>query len=67
MKGTLEIASEMGAEARTVKLGSSQQVRDGAPSPYGVFGIVYDGNLVSYKYLDSKKEQQEFSELLSKV
>ncbi len=65
--GTLEIAGEMGAEARTVKLESSQQVRDGAPSAYGVFGIVYDGELVSYKYLDSKKERQRFSELLSKA
>lgn len=66
VQGTLEIASEIGAEARTVKLESSQQVRDTAPSAYGVFGIVYDVELVSYKYLDSKREQQEFSKLLGK-
>ena len=66
VKGALEIVSEMGAEAQTIKLESSQQVRDSAPSAYGVFGIVYDGKLVSYKYLDSKKEQQKFSELLGK-
>ena len=64
MKGTLEITGEMGVEAKIVKLESSRQVRDSAPSAYGVFGIVYDGKLVSYKYLDSKKEQQMFSELL---
>jgi len=67
VKGALDIASEMGAEARTVKLESSRQTRDTAPSAYGVFGIVYDGELVSYKYLDSKKEQQKFSDLLSKA
>lgn len=66
VKGALEIVSEMGVEAQVVKLESSQQVQDSAPSAYGVFGIVYDGKLVSYKYLD-KKEQQEFSELLGKA
>ena len=57
----------MGVEARTVKLESSRQVQDTAPSAYGIFGIVYDGELVSYKYLDSKKEEQKFSDLLSKA
>ena len=51
---------EGGVEARTVKLEGSQQVRDSAPSAYGVFNVVYDGKLVTYKYIDSKKERQEF-------
>ena len=66
VKGALEIAGEGGVEARTVKLESSQQVRDSAPSAYGVFNIVYDGKLVTYKYIDSKKERQEFLKLLDK-
>ena len=61
------VTVDIGAEARAVKLESSQQVRDTAPSAYGVFGIVYDGELVSYKYLDSKKEQQKLSGLLNRA
>ena len=66
VKGALEIAGEGGVEARTVKLESSQQVRDSAPSAYGVFNVVYDGKLVTYKYIDSKRERQEFLKLLDK-
>jgi hypothetical protein len=66
VKGALEIAGEGGVEARIVKLESSQQVRDSAPSAYGVFNVVYDGKLVTYKYIDSKKERQEFLKLLDK-
>jgi ribosomal protein S18 acetylase RimI-like enzyme len=66
VKGALKIAGEGGVEARTVKLESSQQVRDSAPSAYGVFNVVYDGKLVTYKYIDSKKERQEFLKLLDK-
>jgi GNAT superfamily N-acetyltransferase len=66
VKGALEIAGEGGVEARTVKLESSQQVRDSAPSAYGVFNVIYDGKLVTYKYIDSKKERQEFLKLLDK-
>ena len=66
VKGALEIAGEGGVEARTVKLESSQQVRDSAPSAYGVFNVVYDGKLVTYKYIDSKKERQELLKLLDK-
>ncbi len=66
VKGALEIAGEGGVEVRTVKLESSQQVRDSALSAYGVFNVVYDGKLVTYKYIDSKKERQEFLKLLDK-
>jgi hypothetical protein len=66
VKGALEIAGEGGVEARTVKLESSQQVRDSAPSAFGVFNVVYDGKLVTYKNIGSKKERQGFLKLLDK-
>ena len=51
--------------ARAVKLENSQQVQDAAPSAYGVFNIVYNGQLATYRYMD-KKEKREFLELLEK-
>jgi len=51
----LETADERGIETRVVDLESSQQAQDLAPSPYGVFNIVYDGKLLSYYYLLEKE------------
>ncbi len=50
-RAVLEVAEARGLAARVVGLSSSQQVRECAPSPYGVFQIVYDGRLLSYHYL----------------
>jgi len=47
----LKIAEELGIQSRIVELKSSQDVRKRAPSPYGVFSIVYNGRLLSYHYL----------------
>ena len=63
VKGVLEIASEKGIETRVIELTSGRQVQDSAPSPYGVFSIVYNGELVSYHYL-GKKEKKRLLELL---
>jgi len=63
VKGDLEAAQERGIRARTVKLESSQQVQESAPSAYGVFSVVYDGQLVSYHYL-GKKEKTRLFELV---
>jgi ribosomal protein S18 acetylase RimI-like enzyme len=63
LKGALEVAREGGAEARAVKLESSQQVRDSAPSAYGIFNVVYNGKLVTYHYI-GKKERQMFLDIL---
>lgn len=63
VKGVLEMADERELEARTVKMESSQQVQESAPSAYGVFSVVYDGKLVTYHYM-GKKEQKEFFKLL---
>ena len=56
----LTAAQEKGIKARTVKLESSQQVQESAPSAYGVFGVVYDGQLVSYHYLGKKEKARLF-------
>jgi len=67
-RAVLEVAEARGLAARVVELSSSQQVRECAPSPYGVFQIVYDGRLLSYHYLlpkdldkrlDQAKQQAE--------
>jgi len=50
----LKTAEELGIQSRVVELNSSQDVRERAPSPYGVFSIVYDGRLLSYHYLFPK-------------
>ena len=47
----LETARELGITSRVVELKSSREIRERAPSPYGVFSIVYDGRLLSYHYL----------------
>ncbi|MDY6878325.1 MAG: GNAT family N-acetyltransferase [Chloroflexota bacterium] len=64
VKGAVEIASEGGAKARTIRLESSQQVRDSAPSAYGIFNVVYDGKLVTYHYIDNRKGREKFLALL---
>jgi GNAT superfamily N-acetyltransferase len=63
VKGVLEIADERELEARTVKMESSRQVQESAPSAYGVFSVLYNGRLVTYHYM-GKKEQEEFFKLL---
>jgi GNAT superfamily N-acetyltransferase len=50
----LRSASELGIEARVVELTSAEEARQRSPSPYGVFGIVYNGELMTYYYPDDK-------------
>jgi GNAT superfamily N-acetyltransferase len=47
----LEAARALGIKTRVVELKSSVEIRERAPSPYGVFSIVYNGSLLSYHYL----------------
>ncbi|HSF82591.1 MAG TPA: GNAT family N-acetyltransferase [Anaerolineales bacterium] len=49
---TLQIARELGLASRVVELKSAQEVQESAPCPYGVFAIAYNGQLLSYYYLD---------------
>jgi GNAT superfamily N-acetyltransferase len=63
VKGVLEIASERGIDIQVIELTSGREVQDSAPSPYGVFSIVYNGELVAYHYL-GKKEKKRLLDLL---
>ncbi len=47
----LAAAGEHGIPSRVVELNSASDVRTRSPSPYGTFGVVLDGRLVSYHYL----------------
>lgn len=56
----LDAAGRRGIPARAVQLLSAREVQERSPSAYGVFGIVYEGKLLSYHYLQDK----EFAALL---
>ncbi len=47
-------ADAAGVEYRVVELESADDVRRLSPSPYGVFGIVLNGELLSYHYMLEK-------------
>ncbi|MCK4465252.1 MAG: GNAT family N-acetyltransferase [Bacteroidales bacterium] len=46
-----DTAKELGIDYRVIDLKSSRDVQTLSPSAYGVFGIVYNGSLLSYHYL----------------
>ena len=50
----LEFAAEKGIPAQVVTFQSAQELQQNSPSPYGVFGIVLDGQLLAYHYLQRK-------------
>ena len=50
----LTAAEKLGLPTRIVTLTSAEAVRDRSPSAYGVFGVVLDGELLSYHYLLEK-------------
>jgi hypothetical protein len=56
-KGALDLAAELGLQARVVEVEDCHQAQDTAPSPYGVFNIVYNGQLVTYTYIGSKEKR----------
>jgi GNAT superfamily N-acetyltransferase len=51
VKGAKEKAKELGIKCQVVELNSCQDVRNLAPSAYGVFGMVYNGRILSYNNL----------------
>jgi GNAT superfamily N-acetyltransferase len=59
----LDSAQARGIPARVHTFHSAEEVRENSPSPYGVFGIVLDGRLLSYYYLLPK----DFDKLLGKT
>jgi len=54
VKAASDTANELSINTKVVELKSSEDVRKLSPSPYGVFGIVYDGKLVSYHSMAKK-------------
>jgi GNAT superfamily N-acetyltransferase len=51
----LEAAEEIGIDTRVVELRDCQEVRNLAPSPYGVFNVIFNGDLLSYHHLSEKE------------
>lgn len=47
-------AEELGLTFKVIELSSPRDVRTLAPSAYGLFSIVYQGELISYHYLLKK-------------
>lgn len=47
-------AEQMGISARIFKLESATEVQQRGPSPFGIFGVVLDGELLAYHYLLEK-------------
>ncbi|MBN2409211.1 MAG: GNAT family N-acetyltransferase [Candidatus Aminicenantes bacterium] len=47
----LDAAAERGIRSRAVELTSAAEAKRLSPSPYGVFNVVLDGRLLSYRYL----------------
>ncbi|MGB7296719.1 MAG: GNAT family N-acetyltransferase [Candidatus Aminicenantales bacterium] len=50
-KTLLEAAAEMEIKSRAVELKTAAEMRRLSPFPYGVFNVVLDGRLLSYRYL----------------
>ncbi len=63
-EAAMECAAEFGLSARIVELNTSQEVRELAPSPYGVFSILLNGTLLSYHYLTKKELLSRLDEAL---
>ena len=59
----LQIASELGLPARTVEFTTAREVQEAAPSAYGVFGLVYNGRLLSYTYLDRAAFEKRLAQI----
>jgi hypothetical protein len=53
-----------GIATQAIKLESSEEMQVRSPSPYGIFGIVYEGKLFSYHYL-GRREIKRLDDLLS--
>lgn len=51
----LDAARDRGLQAKVVELTGSREVRERAPSPYGVFTILLDGTVLSHYYQPEKK------------
>jgi hypothetical protein len=57
-RGALEIADELGLESRVIEVENCRQAQDLAPSPYGVFNVVYNGQHASYTYIHTREKRE---------
>jgi hypothetical protein len=53
-----EAADEAGIQSQVVDLKSCRDAQQKSPSAYGVFSIVYNGNMLNYHYLTKKEFQK---------
>ena len=50
----LDVAQKAGLKCQVIEFSSAAEVRELSPSPFGTFGIVLDGKLLSYHYMLEK-------------
>jgi GNAT superfamily N-acetyltransferase len=62
--GAKELFEARGLPTKIVRFETAAEARAKSPSPYGVFGIVYNGKLFSYHYI-GKKELCILDEMLA--
>jgi GNAT superfamily N-acetyltransferase len=63
---TLDVAGEMDIQSRrAVKLNSAQEVQEQAPCPYGTYGIVFNGRLLSCVHLGRKRFRARLQKFLA--
>jgi hypothetical protein len=53
-----EVADEMGIDCKIIQHKNCRDVQQNSPSAYGVFNLVYNGELLSYHYLTRKELQK---------
>jgi hypothetical protein len=58
----VEFGRAHGIETNLVALETFRQVQEMAPTPYGTFAIVRDGQLLSYYYMTDKDLQKTLGE-----
>ncbi len=56
-------ASQLGIPCETVELHTSHEAREKSPSAYGVFGVVYNGELLSYRPMGGKTLREMLAKL----
>jgi ribosomal protein S18 acetylase RimI-like enzyme len=58
LHGALAFARDQGVRTGAVKLASSHETQEASPSAYGVFNIVYNGELVTHHFMDDRAKQR---------
>lgn len=63
IEAAVGVAKEIGIKCQVVELNNCRDVRNLAPSAFGVFSIVHDGNLLAYHGLAKKELLKRLDEL----